>query len=134
MKKTQKVLIFFEHLQNNFEAVNFCHPYFSLFAFCFCCSLLIWLIDLLLFCLLVIVSIYIKRCHIPSSAYSCIILQTTQNYYLWPLSINFDHGSTSWLSCLFDCYSVACGSRDRCGRNNHCRKSRICTTQNTIKH
>ena len=35
---------------------------------------------------------------------------------LWPPSIKFDHGSTSWLSCLFDCCSVACGCRDRCGR------------------
>ena len=44
---------------------------------------------------------------------------------IWP-SIKFDHGSTSRLSCLFDCCSVACGCRDRCGRNNFCRKSRIC--------
>ena len=38
--------------------------------------------------------------------------------FLWPPSIKFGHGSTSWLSCLFDCCSVACGCRDRCGRNN----------------
>ena len=29
-------------------------------------------------------------------------------------------GSTSWLSCLFHCRSVACGCRDRCGRTNLC--------------
>ena len=29
---------------------------------------------------------------------------------LWLPSIKFDHGSKSWLSCLFDCCSVACGS------------------------
>ena len=29
---------------------------------------------------------------------------------LWHPSIKFDHGSTSWLYCLFDCCSVACGS------------------------
>ena len=40
--------------------------------------------------------------------------------------IKFDHGSTCWLSCLFDCCSVACGCRDRCGRNNLCRKGHIC--------
>ena len=45
-----------------------------------------------------------------------------------PPSIRFDHGSTSWLSCLFDCCSVACGCRDRCGRNNLCRKSRNCVS------
>ena len=44
---------------------------------------------------------------------------------LWPPSIKFDHGSTSWLSCLLDCCSVTCGCRDRCGRNNLCHKSRI---------
>ena len=42
--------------------------------------------------------------------------------YVWPPSIKFDHGSTSWLSCLFDCCSVACGCRDLCGGNNLCRK------------
>ena len=48
---------------------------------------------------------------------------TTLTYiYIWPPSIKFDHGSTSWLSYLFDCCSVACGCRDRCGRNNLCRK------------
>ena len=45
---------------------------------------------------------------------------------IWPPSIKFDHGSTSWLSCLFDCCSVACGCRDPCGRNNLCHKSHIC--------
>ena len=46
--------------------------------------------------------------------------------YIWPPSIKFDHGSTSWLSCLFDCCSVPCGCRDQCGRNNLCHKSHIC--------
>ena len=46
--------------------------------------------------------------------------------YTWPPLIKFDHGSTSWLSCLFDCCSVACGCRDWCGRNNLCWKSCIC--------
>ena len=45
---------------------------------------------------------------------------------LWPPSVEFDNRSTSWLSCLFDCCGVAQGCRDRCGRNNLCRKSRIC--------
>ena len=45
---------------------------------------------------------------------------------IWPLLIKSDHWSTSWLSCLFDCFSVACGCRDRCGRNNLCHKSCIC--------
>ena len=45
---------------------------------------------------------------------------------IWPPSIKSDHGSTSWLTCLFNCCSVACGCRDRCGRNNLCHKSSIC--------
>ena len=49
-----------------------------------------------------------------------------RQHFAWPPSIKFDHGSTSWLSCLFNCCSVACGCRDWCGRNNLCHKSHIC--------
>ena len=54
---------------------------------------------------------------------SLVSLNLTKKWYqsyvmLWPPSVKFDHGSTSWLSCLFDCCSVACGCRDRYGRNN----------------
>ena len=42
--------------------------------------------------------------------------------YASPPSIKFDHGSTSWLSCLFYYCRIACGCRDRCGRNNLCAK------------
>ena len=38
----------------------------------------------------------------------------------------FDHGCTTWLSCLFNCCCMAWGCRDRHGRNNLCRKGRIC--------
>ena len=61
-----------------------------------------------------------KHHHISFSPAHCTVK------LLWPPSIKFDHGSTSWQSCLFDCCSVACGCRDLCGRNNLCPKSRIC--------
>ena len=31
---------------------------------------------------------------------------------LWPPPIKFDHGSTSWVSCLFDCCSIVYGCRN----------------------
>ena len=46
--------------------------------------------------------------------------------HIWPPLFTSDDGSTSYLSCLFDCCSVACGCRDWCGRSNFCCKSRIC--------
>ena len=55
-----------------------------------------------------------------------VVVCQNEGKYTWSPSIKFDHWSTSWLSCLYDCCSVACGCRDRCGRNHLCRKSGIC--------
>ena len=53
--------------------------------------------------------------------------------YQGPLSIKFDHGSTSWLSCLFDCCSVAYGCRDRCGRSNLPQKLHLCVVSGLLE-
>ena len=46
-------------------------------------------------------------------------------FLLSPLSIKFDHGSTSWLSRLFECCNITCGCRGRCGRNNLCTNVKV---------
>ena len=43
---------------------------------------------------------------------SLIVVKCRPYMYIWPPSVKFDHGSTSWLSCLLDCCSVACGCID----------------------
>ena len=71
-------------------------------------------------------SFSIGTCQSCSPILPWSLLLNTIIILIWPLLIKFDHGNTSWLSCLFDCCSVVCGCRDWCGSNNLCRKSRIC--------